>query len=390
MKKLICIFALCLALVGCAGDTQDSSDEVVMTTTTTAATTEAATTTKAESSAPVETSKPEEKPKPVEKMAITAEVLSYKDGILTFKYEDKEYSLPLSKDKFDNDSFAYYRNLSEKIIDNKFGETVYAKMSVTKDMGEILLCDVVKTNGEEYYGEQCVLKDEKGNNYIDEELIYFFKRGEGSLCEISNKNETLKLDLNDLDIDEKLDYPETAYPISFHAYKFKDGKMFLTYFSTEVEIFYDDPMGVGTSMEYWEVAQNANPEKYDDRVGFLGVIQSVSDDSKTVTVLLNDKKTLCTVPTYYNDGGEIKEGAKVMVMILEDESLFGSGGEHEYDYAIIITDSHYYLSERAQRIFEDLAYGIYSSINDSVSFANGIKVITIKDAEKALKDREEE
>lgn len=370
MKKLLYILAACLVLSGCADDAQSSSDEAV--TTTTSATTEAD-----NSSVPDETSKPEDKPNPKpEKMAITAEVLSYKSGMLTFKYDDKEYSLPIASDKFDNDH-SEHPCLSERIINNKLGETVYAKISVKPDMSEIFICDVVNMNGKELNAEWPTQEDENGKEYVDESLIYTLKRKEGSLCELSNNYNKFEFDLNDLPFWYRYDYPEVVKPVHFNYYKFKDGKTFITKIYPEF------------TLEGKTLASDINYFSHDGILAFFGVIQSITDDGKTMTVQLNDKKTLCTMPTYYNDG-ELKEGMEIMAALRAESSLFGSGGEHEFDYAVIYTDAEYYnqtgftnryaddyLTERIE--FDELAYAKYAG-------SSHFSYTKIKDVERQNKE----
>ena len=103
---------------------------------------------------------------------------------------------------------------------------------------------------------------------------------------------------------------------------------------------------------------------YGSRTGFFAVVQSVSED--TVTVILNDGKTLCTVPTYYNDGGELAPGGKIMVILPDNSSLLGKGGEHSFDYAVIITDQEYFKNWSDK--FEDIAYGAYVTNWDSFDY----------------------
>lgn len=342
MRKAFLVLgaAVILSLVGCSeSETSDVQSSLPAT--------EAAS--KAEVSSAVDTGSEQEKI-----LSVKAEIKSYKDEILCFEYEGKEYSLPMKKDKFDNEHPINDRNmpsLSEMIINNKLGEKITAMIALNEDMTQINKCDVVTPNGKIYVGTD--LYDR--NNKVIREKVYTMTRKGGSKCEFSNSEESFECDLNDLPPAWKLDYPETVYPVLFSTYRFKDGRHILFDLVFNVEIT-NDRVGGDTDLDTLNM--------YGKRTGFFAVIQSLSDD--TVTVILNDGKTLCTVPTYYNDGGELAPGGKIMVILPDDGSLFGKGGEHSFDYAVIITYQEYFKNWNDK--FEDIAYGAYVTNWDSFDY----------------------
>jgi hypothetical protein len=151
----------------------------------------------------------------------------------------------------------------------------------------------------------------------------------------------------------KLDYPETVFPVMIWIYKFNDGKVILFELEHNVQVDAD-----------WVSAENDldTLEMYGKRTGFFATVQIVYDD--TITVLLNDNITYCTVPTYYNDGGEIVPGSEVIVLLNTESDFFGKGGDFTFDYAVIVTDSDYY-KDSTDKIstdkFNELAYAVFSS-----------------------------
>ena len=328
MNRLILLAFASLLLASCSSNTESSvgDTESTQTTTTTAAVI---------SSVMVETTTSavsDSEPKNKEYKAITAEITGYKDGKLEFTYEGQEYKVPCSRESFEEDSPTNYPTLTERIIYNKFGETVKGKLRISEDMSEITKCDVFHLNGIRYTGSYCFDQNMK----VVRDKLYTFKRSEGSMCTVSNCDETVELDLNDLEMYYKYDYTEDHTPVTFDCFKFKDGKMFLyklRYFS------------FATDTDLGEDSRTLTKEQSDwinNRLCFFGTVKSIADDGKTLTFMLNDKKTLCTVPTYYNDGTELKEGMEIMATLRADGTLFGSGGEQEFDYAVISADPVYY------------------------------------------------
>lgn len=301
-----------------------------------------------------------------EKIFIKAEVLSYSSGKIRFICEGEEYELPFQKNKFENDPRANCLNeptLSEMIINNKAGVKAAAKMSLNADKSAILLCDVIEPNGAIKYGQ--ITMTEK--NALNKDQLYTMQRKGRSICEIANSVERLTFDLNDLLTFYKLDYPETMYPVTFEFYEFESGEKILLQLDFDYEIKGD----ILIQKDHQESINGLG-----ERTCFYGVVQSYDEQTGKAVVLLNDKKTLCTVPTYYNDGGEIKEGAEVMITLSADSSLFGSGGEHEFDYSVMITNRDYYMSREDMHSFDELAYARYDgSIYE-------VKSVTVRQAER--------
>ncbi len=283
---------------------------------------------------------------PEKTIAVTAEVISYKDGVLSFEHEGREYSLPFDRDSFDNETYLPDERgprLSEMVINNKLGEKVQAKLAMNEEMTKIKKCDVINTNGSLYEGMTPIMNDYT----VNEDMLYKLTRKEKSLCVISNKHEAFECDLNDLPLLWKIDYPEEVFPVLPDFYRFKDGKVFLYNLGLNIEVT-ESRVGGEMNLDTFDM--------YGRRTGFFAAVMSVNDDS--INVLLNDGKTLCTVPSWYNDGGELKTGAQIMVMLSSDSSLFGAGGEHSFEYAAISTDPDYF--KRSTDKFEDIAYAVFN------------------------------
>lgn len=278
-----------------------------------------------------------ETPKP-EYKTITAEVTGYQDGKLMFCYEGRDYAIACEKEKFAEDSPSYYPTLTERIIYNRFGEKVKGKLKVSSDMSEIISCDVVKPNGQIYMGMNPIGRDKT----VDRDLLYSLKREEGSRCMIKNNKETLELDLNDLEQFWKLDYSETIEPVIFYCYRFSDGKTFLYRLIFNVTVESD---GLASNITQKEI------DGFGKRLCFFGTVKSISADGSKLTFLLNDKKTVCTVPTFFSDGAELSEDMKIMVTLNADSDLFGSGGEHSFDYAVISANQEYINQTGEKDIF---------------------------------------
>lgn len=336
MKKanMILSLVLLLSLSGCTDTVSGSSQ----TETTSAAITTAQTVThKNKTTAPVyETFK--------------AEVKGYKNGLLRFVYENQEYELPFDKRYFKNDVRSNCINepcVSEMIINNRFGEKVFAKIATNDDKSSIISCDIITANGKLCESSMLYI----GKESEDQDLYFTFKRQKGSLCQFKNDFDTYDLDLNDLINYYKYDYPSEIYPVTFKYYEFDSGNKMLVSFAYDMKKTDDGSLITDKNSEIQKALMN--------RTCFYGSVQSYDEESGKAVVLLNDKKTLCTVPTYYNDGGKLKEGAEIMITLMTDNSLFGSGGTHEFDYAVISTDRDYYMSSEENHSFNELAYAQY-------------------------------
>lgn len=327
MKKIIPFLTAAIILSSCADDQTSSEAETSQTTTSTVTTTTTA----------------QKAAIPKKKIRISAEVISYKDGQLTFTYNGREYVLPMERSCFElkttyigqftksSPPDPYYKMLPEKIIDNTLGEKISAVLTVDEAVTEIKECDVINPNGKVYVGHGSQQED---INH-DGSTCYKFRRTGDTACEFYNDTRTISADLNDLPSYLKMKYPSELDDIfSFEGYLFKDGKFILNYFRVDSE-----QKGFVSACT-----------KYNRETFFYATVQSINGNK--ATFILNDGKTVCTAPTYYSDG-EITEGMPVIVMLDEDVSLFGSGAQKEYDYAVFIypTDT---------RRFEECAYAVLS------------------------------
>lgn len=288
-----------------------------------------------------------------EKVFIIAEATGYRNGILSFVYDRKTYDLPFEKSKFKGETKGWrYKepNISELIINNRFGEKVTAQITLNKDMTLILACDVRGPNMKETELKPHPITDD----------IYKFRRKEGSLCELYNDTGTLEFDLNDLPIYYRVNYPENMENVMAQYYEFKDGKRILD------QLFLNCKVTENGSA--YSSLDSTDYDIFGLRTGFYGVIRSVNEDN-TVTVLLNDKETYCTVPAYFYEG-ELIQGAEVLLILTAERSLFASGGEHTFDYAVICADKTYFSDGTA--LLEDLAYAEYKGMDSfrSVTVSN--------------------
>ena len=318
MKLRYLIPAAMLLLAGCS----QTDDSVSVPQTETAAVTTAS----AQSSA-------EEAPA-VKSIEVTA--LSYHGDRLSFIYKGQEYSAVLTDEAFTEDCF-----LSRLVINNRCGETVKAKLRIRGDMGWIFACDVLSPNGRVY--DMDVKFDSDGR--VMTEYDFTMHRGEGSKCTFTNPEHTVEADLNDLPMHMKYDYPETVTPVQFYGYTFSDGTFMLGSVYTDRDK--DNPAGFNYS----------EPEELPP--AFFGTVSAVGDGR--AEVVLNDGRTVIDIPAYYNDA-EPQTGMEVMVRLPAKTSLFGSGGTHRFDYAVIYTDSTVFNT--SGREFSKLAYADVSSYWD--------------------------
>lgn len=257
---------------------------------------------------------------------ITVETQKYENERLTFIYENESYTLPLSRDGF-KDDIVYYPGLklySEQIINNKLGEKITAVLTVDEEMTEIKLCDVINQNG--------ALLSNSGS-------VCTLTRKGGSVCELKDADRVLEADLNDLIVSQKSDYAETVEDVVYSGYLFKDGKFMIN----ELFVAEYDENGEKSYEEY--------PNR--DLPNFFGSVQAVSGGY--AEILLTDKKTVCTVPTYYCED-ELYEGQEVMITLDCYISLFGSGDNKTFDYAVIYTDPSEYNYRNID--FDTLAYAM--------------------------------
>lgn len=262
---------------------------------------------------------------------ITVETEKYENEQLTFTYEDKSYTLPLSRDNF-KDDIVYYpesKLLSEQIINNKLGEKVTAVLTVDDGITKIKLCDVIGQNGK-------VFSNSGG--------ICTMTRTGGSACEFTDPQRTLKADLNDLIVYQEINYPDEVDDVVYVGYLFKDNNFILNQLYVA---------------EYDENGEKNYEEQLNrDLPSFFGTVQTIGDN--TAEIKLTDKKTVCTVPTYYCDG-ELSEGFEVMVILDCSTDLFDSGKSESFDYAVICTDPAEY--DPSGHEFGNLAYAKADSNN---------------------------
>lgn len=262
---------------------------------------------------------------------ITVETEKYENEQLTFTYEGKSYTLPLSRDNF-KDDIVYYPGSklhSEQIINNKLGEKVTAVLTVDDGITKIKLCDVIGQNGK-------VFSNSGG--------ICTMTRTGGSACEFTDPQRTLKADLNDLIVYQEINYPDEVDDVVYVGYLFKDNNFILNQLYVA---------------EYDENGEKNYEEQLNrDFPSFFGTVQTIGDN--TAEIKLTDKKTVCTVPTYYCDG-ELSEGLEVMVILDCSTDLFDSGKSESFDYAVICTDPAEY--DPSGHEFGTLAYAKADSNN---------------------------
>lgn len=262
---------------------------------------------------------------------ITVETEKYENEQLTFTYEGKSYTLPLSRDNF-KDDIVYYPGSklhSEQIINNKLGEKVTAVLTVDDGITKIKLCDVIGQNGK-------VFSNSGG--------ICTMTRTGGSACEFTDPQRTLKADLNDLIVYQEINYPDEVDDVVYVGYLFKDNNFILNQLYVA---------------EYDENGEKNYEEQLNrDLPSFFGTVQTIGDN--TAEIKLTDGKTVCTVPTYYCDG-ELNEGLEVMVILDSSTDLFGSGKSESFDYAVICTDPAEY--DPSGHEFGNLAYAKADSNN---------------------------
>ena len=260
---------------------------------------------------------------------ITVETEKYENEQLTFTYEGKSYTLPLSRDNF-KDDIVYYPGSklhSEQIINNKLGEKVTAVLTVDDGITKIKLCDVIGQNGK-------VFSNSGG--------ICTMTRTGGSACEFTDPQRTLKADLNDLIVYQEINYPDEVDDVVYVGYLFKDNNFILNQLYVA---------------EYDENGEKNYEEQLNrDLPSFFGTVQTIGDNMAEIK--LTDKKTVCTVPTYYCDG-ELSEGLEVILDSSTD--LFGSGKSESFDYAVICTDPAEY--DPSGHEFGTLAYAKADSNN---------------------------
>ena len=131
----------------------------------------------------------------------------------------------------------------------------------------------------------------------------------------------------------------------FGGYLFTDGKFIIEDINLLVAVNDDG-------------SKTYEPLTTSDLPSFFGTVRTIGDNMAEIK--LTDKKTVCTVPTYYCDG-ELNEGLEVMVILDSSTDLFGSGKSESFDYAVICTDPAEY--DPSGHEFGTLAYAKADSNN---------------------------
>lgn len=314
-KRIATAFSLCVMLLTACADSTDSVESCESAPTETMGTSAASTAPKSTAS--------------METVRITAEAISYKDGSLTFAYEGKEYTLPAQPDKFVNSSYHLTDiGINEKIINNPYGIKITADIEITKDMSEIVKCDVETKNAS--FAEN------------DRNAAYYMHHHEGSVYTISSDTESYHIDLGGLDNRYKDIAPEDT-EVTFYGVVM-DGDKLVT-----------DNIGQVTKTEINEQGEIEGktyiPLDNSLKYHYCGIVQSVDADMAVVKLNYKDKEL--TVPRYLTDG-EIVEGAQVIIVLRDTPEEIISSQERERDFAVFYTDPKLLLTEEEE--FERVAY----------------------------------
>ena len=262
---------------------------------------------------------------------ITADAKAYIDGMLTFGYEGKEYTLPVNSDQFVNTNpHLTDIEINEKIINNRFNIPVKADITISQDMTEIIKCDVETVNGARYVQDEI-------------QTVYHMYPYKGSVYRIASDENTFYVDLNSFKNIQKAVLPEDT-EVGFDGVILDNDKLItnqlfaVTERKTEAE---EDGqsgishIGIGNTLKYH----------------YLGIVKSMTDD--TATVKLNYTGKEITVPKFFTNG-EIKEGAEVAVTLNDTPTELAASNSHERDYAVFFTDVGSLVPKGAE--FTDLAY----------------------------------
>jgi hypothetical protein len=278
-----------------------------------------------------------------ETQRFVAKILGYENEQLTYEYEGETVTVKMPPENFANDSYTKgLKQMSQLIINNDFGEEVMGYIKLNYDGTQAVYCDVKSPNGEDFSNGMLYTG---AKTLTIEESEVTMTRIKGSIFKLSNEFGSVTADLNLLNNIEKGNFPDKLDRVIFSGYKFNSGN----FIPESVNVF-ERTDNINNTIQY------SYSNYYDDEnYSFFGVIQSLENDR--ATVLLNDSKTLCDVPTYYNDG-ELYEGGQVMITLESDSELFGSGEEYYSDYAVFHTDPTEY--NYPEYDFETLAYAQHS------------------------------
>lgn len=265
---------------------------------------------------------------------------SYRDGMLTYEYEGKDFTLPLDHSVF-NDGFAEARpTVSETIINRYSGDDLYASIAISEDKTKIVFCDVLLPNRIYQYTEMDLAREcgiDIGIGHQDDAAVSIRRVGDSGV-EFSNGKTTVTADLNDMPTECKIRVKETDKRIKgFWGYRMKDGRLILNQITSYTDLEPDDPVTRRDSSEMLPA--------------FCGTVKTMAD--KRATVLLNDGKTTCDVPCTLTDG-ELSVGQRVAVILDTDTELYNSGKAYRFDYAVFIT--RYQDYDLTDENFDSCAY----------------------------------
>lgn len=322
IKSYISIILAALLLSACASQENGGNTtqpEASETTVTSASPTESVT-------APAETSKA---PETLE--TIKVGLKSYEGDRLTFEYEGEEQELEVWDNVF---STMGGTDPARLVINNRYGETIPAAIKLNPEKTRVVSCELLLDQ------IMNTFNDNESRMLSDEDRVLKMEKLDNTRLRIYNKVRSVEADIRDMDIMYMGRYPDSFEDLTTTGYILPSG----TYLAEWIGFLSEADETTRTYtfcdlMPYWH---------------FFGTVQSVTDDR--AEVLLTDGKTLCDVPTYFNDG-EIKEGAEVMLTLDAESSLFGSGERFEDDYAVFHTRPETY--NPSGREFESLAYAKY-------------------------------
>lgn len=271
--------------------------------------------------------------------SLTAKFISYIDEKLTYEYngEQKTVNAPLML-------FGEEPSIGEpntfKVLKYLIETGSDIKVELSFENGALRFVDVFKPNNIEYFDNRSFHEYMKLTNPKVEDAEMHLER-HGSKVTLTGNYGSVECDINDLNSRSKGNIPEEADRIVFTGIKLPDGHIILEHLA---HFDHEEEGKYGKEISY-------APYFNSDQIMFCGTVQSLADER--ATVLLNDGKTTCDVPTYYNDG-EMKEGQRVLVTLEADKSLYNSGEQYKADYAVFITHLEWYGGEEYD--FSQLAY----------------------------------
>ena len=318
MKKQIIIsfIASALLLSGCAEDTSSAGASLPETGTPTSAVTEVPQT----SAAPETTALPAE---PELSEPFKAELVSCENYELTYEYEGRTYTLPLTG--------SARSSTIPRLIGNRFGFRIKAVLRTqeTPDGTEVAVCgDFEDVKVIDSFS--LAKKESMFDNTFKQENLNTLIHRHGSIYELGNRfGVTYEIDLNDVSNDLKDDFGEFCTDISVMGYKLGDAGLLIEHIYKVTEMTKNEAKG---------------REPYGNLrfLRFLGTVKKL--DGERAEVLLTDGITTLDVPYCLTDG-EVKEGAEAAVVCKAEADLYGSGETFTDDYAVFYTSPRKYLPE---------------------------------------------